>query len=186
MIELKDPPSLMILKLRKKLFLPHLDRLLGDPEEFPLHDSTDSVRVRLESAVVSIEKRSNELAKEAQKRMNLCRGFVMTCAAMGAIFLIVGISFQEFWVPCFVVAGVEAAAMFWCSRLMRKYVYDTLELQALSDRYRPVLTSCGSLDELRDFAVLVREEMTAVSIDPRETDDPIKNQPSAIGDHPES
>ena len=110
----------------------------------------------------------------------------MTCAVIGATFLMIGICFQKFWLPCFGVAGLEAITMFWASRLTRSYVYDTFELQALTDRYRPVLASCGSIDDLRHFATQVREEMATVSVDPRGTETTVNEQRAAISDQPES
>jgi hypothetical protein len=172
MIELNDPPHLRTFRLRKKLFLPHLDRLLGDPGEFSLDDSTDSVRVRLDQAVSSIEKKSRELAEEAHGIMNRHRFGVMICALVGAALLIIGLSAQYFLVPCILVAGLEAAFMIWFSQNRKRYTYDTLELQELSERYRPVLVSCATLDDLRKFSEQVREEMDAVCIDPREDLEP--------------
>lgn len=168
MIELSDPPHLRTLRLRRKLFLPHLDRLLGDPSEFPLDDSTDSVRVRLDQAVTSIENKSRGLAEEAHGHMNRQRVGVMMCAAVGAALLIIGLSVPEFLVPCILVAGLEGAIMIWFSHNRKRYTYDTLELQELSERYRPVLVSCANLDDLRTFSRQIREEMEAICIDPRE------------------
>ncbi len=149
------------------LFLPQLDRYLSDPDELPLDDSADSVRVRIDQAIKSIENRSEELEEYAQSKVTLWRITTASCAIIGALALLAGIGYPKFRLAGTLVAGIEIVALFYSSKKMKEAAVDTLILRDLKNRYRPQLDQAESLSQMRNLQNLIREEMDQLSVDPR-------------------
>jgi hypothetical protein len=161
------PPEVTGAVYRKQLFLPQLERLLQDPDDLPLDDSADSIRVRIDQAIESIERRSAEAAAEAARRATVYRFTVCLSAVFGACALIVGLAFPDYLTLCLVIALGEAVTLVVFARRMRAAAADCAELTRLGGRYRPALDAAEETPALRALAAQIRAEMDELTIDPR-------------------
>lgn len=163
----EDAPEVSTPSLRRKLFLPQLERLLGDPADMPLDDSSDSVRVRLEEAVASVERRAEEATLETLAQIRWYRLVVGLSALIGAGAILVGLTLPGALPGALFVAGGEAVLVILLSRVVRRLAADCSEISRLGPRYRRALESCANLAELRSFARRIGHEMAEISEDPR-------------------
>lgn len=161
-------PEIQSRRLREKLFIPELERLLGDPVDFPTNEDYDfdSMRVRLDSAIGTVEKRGEQLAAAAYSRTGTLRFGVALSAVLGIGALVTALGLPAYSILAFVVAAVELVLVLRFSAAARRHAIDCLELRELGERYRPQLERCHTAAELRTLAERIGTEMQQLWIAP--------------------
>lgn len=154
-------------RLARELFLPQLERYLSDPDELPLDDSSDSVRVRIDQAIRSIEGRVEELLPPARARVTQWRMATGSCAIIGILAALVALASPHLAPVAISVVLVEIFALLYSTRRARRAALDVLILEGLEARHRPRLEAAGNLTELRQLAADIREDMERLTVDPR-------------------
>jgi hypothetical protein len=170
-----DPNALPALRhdgLRRRLFLPQLERLLGDPADLPLDDSSDSVRVRLEEAIAALERRCAELVEATRRSAGAYRFACLLGSAFGALAVTASLAFAsrpQLRSLLLALGLAELAPIAILLRLQRRAIADAGALARLAGRYRPRLESCRRLEELRELAGTIHAELAQLWIPPGDT-----------------
>ncbi len=161
-------PELESPSLRERLFIPELERMLGDPVDFPPNEAFDfdSIRVRLDRAIETVEKRSDELATEAYSRSIALRLGTMVSALVGVAALVTALGLPQYALIAWIVAAIELFFVLRFSRSARRNAVDCIELHRLAQRYRPELERATTTDDLRALAARIGSEMRGLWLEP--------------------